>query len=284
MWRFLALMTAILASTSAARAEMQVAHDIHYGPDEKQIVEIYRPDSCSKPGSCPVTLWVHGGGWKHGDTTRKHASSMLTAWAEKGIVMVGVNYRLSPAVQHPAHVQDVAAAINWAKQNIGQYGGDPENISLLGHSAGAHLVALVATNRSYLGKYQLEPATALKNVFPIDTASFDLTQSSRFVKRLVRNAFGENEDVLKEASPIYNVHEGMRYPSFIIAATQVRKDAVQTSQELQQKLRDAKAHADLIIVDYPHAGQLKAHGMIAKDLANMDADLTRRLIDRVLER
>jgi len=228
-----------------------------------------------------VTLWVHGGGWRNGDTTKGSASNMLTQWANQGIVMVGVNYRLSPDVVHPAHVQDVAGAINWVHANISQYGGNPNRISLLGHSAGAHLVALVATNPTYLGEYGLSPKN-LQNVFPIDTASFDLTQPSQFVKRMIDDAFGTNEETLRDASPIWNVHTGGAYPSFIIAATKVRSDAVETSQILQKKLIEAGGSADLIIKDYPGARQLQAHGMIAKELADMDSSMTKTLINRVL--
>ena len=275
------LVVALWLAAAPVQAEVQVTRSHHYGEDERQIVDVYQPDAC-REHSCPVVMWVHGGGWKHGDTSGERSTEMQTAWANNGIVMVGVNYRLSPQVQHPAHVQDVAAAINWVVRNIGQYGGDPQHISLLGHSAGAHLVALVGTNPSYLGAYKLTPAGALENVFPIDTASFDLTKPSRFVERMVKSAFGTDEQVLREASPVWNVHKGQKYPYFFIAATKVRDDAVATSQELQGKLREAGASADLLVVDYPSVGKLRAHGMIAKDLANMDADMTKRLMGRVL--
>ena len=271
-----------LALSSPAQAEVNVTQSLHYGQDESQIVDIYQPDIC-KTKSCPVTMWVHGGGWRHGNMQGEKATEMMAAWADQGIVVVGVNYRLSPEYKHPAHVQDVASAISWVHNNISQYGGDPARISLLGHSAGAHLVALVATNPTYLAAHNLSPRN-LANVFPIDTASFDLTHPSHFVKRMITSAFGTDEAVLKEASPIWNVHEGSSYPPFIMAATKVRTDAVETSQILQKELRASGASAELMIVDYPHAGQLKAHGLIAKDLANLDCDMTKALIGRVLRK
>lgn len=280
--RFLPLALLLFIVPVAAAAAVDHTSGIHYGADERQIVDIYQPDIC-RNRACPVTLWVHGGGWRHGDMTGEAATNLQTLWAGQGIVMVGVNYRLSPQHMHPAHVQDVAAAINWVYHNIRRYGGDPRRISLLGHSAGAHLVALVATNPTYLGAYGLAPSQVLANVFPIDTASFDLTESSRFVRRLTKSAFGTDERVLREASPNWNVHPGGAYPSFIIAAAAARDDAVATSRILQDKLRQAGAAAELLVMDYDK-GQMKSHGAIAKDLTNLDSRMTRRLLDRVLGR
>ncbi|MDE1152648.1 MAG: alpha/beta hydrolase [Micavibrio sp.] len=281
--KYLCALMLLLAFATPAHADVTVSVSsiIHYGKDAKQVVQVYQPDIC-KNASCPVTLWVHGGGWKHGDATQGTATNMLTKWAQQGIVMVGVNYRLAPQVVHPAEAQDIAGAINWVYHNINQYGGDAQRISLLGHSAGAHLVALVGTNPAYLGAYNLSPGKNLANVFPIDTASFDLTKPSAFVQPMIENAFGTDKAVLKEASPIWNVHAGGSYPPFIMAATKVRSDAVSTSRLLKKELRDAGGSADLLIVDYPGASQLKAHGNIAKDLANLNCTLTKTLLARVL--
>lgn len=278
MNKFLFLCVFILSFPAMAAVSM--SKPIHYGADTNQIVQIYQPDSC-KGKICPVVMWVHGGGWKNGDTTNGRAAKMLTTWANQGIVMVGVNYRLTPDVMHPEHVKDVAAAINWVHQNIKGYGGDAKRISLLGHSAGAHLVALVATNPTYLKPYKLAPKD-LANVFPIDTASFDLTKPSRFVGRMVKEAFGTDEVVLKEASPIWNVEVGGEYPAFIIAAAKVRDDAVLTSQILQKRLREAGAPVQLMIRDYPKMGALKAHGAIAQELGQLDSTMTQALIESVL--
>ena len=263
-------------------AETKVTHSIHYGPNAAQIIDVYQPDGFQS-NKFPVVLWVHGGGWRNGDMQHGKAVEIMTTWAKQGIVVVGVNYRLSPQYMHPAHVQDVAAAINWVYHNIDRFGGDPSRISLLGHSAGAHLVALVATNPTYLNAYGLSPNKVIANVFPIDTASFDLTHPSRFVSKLVREAFGTDEAVLKEASPIWNVHSGSNYPAFIIAATQVRNDAVETSQILQQKLREAGGSAEFMVINYPNLGQLMAHAKIAEDLANPNCEMTKTLWHRILE-
>lgn len=280
MQKFLFLI--ILLFPALARADVAVTHNIHYGQNAAQVVDVYRPDAC-RDTLCPVVLWVHGGGWKHGNMQRGPATKMMTTWAEQGIVMVGVNYRLSPAFKHPAHVEDVASAISWAHDNIADYGGDAARLSLLGHSAGAHLVALVATNPRFLAAHNLTPAGAIKNVFPIDTASFDLTQPSDFVKSMVDVAFGTDEAVLHDASPVWSVTENGSYPAFIMAANKVRQDAVDTCRALKRKLVAAGGSAEFLIVDHPGLRALEAHGQIAKDLQDMNADMTKRLIARVLQ-
>jgi arylformamidase len=261
--------------------EVLITRDIHYGSDPLQTVDVYATNYC-KLNTCPVVMWVHGGGWKRGDTGGTSSTDMQTLWARQGIVMVGVNYRLTPDVQHPALVQDIAAAFNWTTSNIAQYGGDKRRISLLGHSAGAHLVALVATDPRYLAAYGLKISTDIRDVFPIDTASFDLTdKSSVFVSALVKDAFGTDPAVLNDASPIWQVNAKGAYPPFLIAATSARPDAINTSQTLQAKLRSANDSADVMVMDYGNAGQLQAHGLIAEDLANLDSAMTKALLRRV---
>lgn len=266
-----------------ARAEVDITRKIHYGSNNAQIVDVYQPDQCRNT-KCPVVMWVHGGGWKNGDTSGKQSTELQTVWANQGIVMVGVNYRLSPEVMHPGHVEDVAAAINWVHDNIGKFGGDNNRISLLGHSAGAHLVALVTTNPRFLAKYGLNPGRDIRNVFPVDTASFDLTKTTFLVGRRVRQAFGSDPEVLRDASPIYQVVEGGSYPAFILSAVSTRDDSVETNRTLQQKLQAIGANAEFMIVDFSgHKGWPLAHGQIAVDLKDLDKDLTKKLLRRVLE-
>lgn len=279
--RFLIATVLAVLCTHPAYADVKITRKIHYGANAVQTIDLYQPDQC-KNTSCPVVMWVHGGGWRNGDTSGRRSTDMQTKWASQGIVMVGVNYRLSPDYTHPAHVEDVASAIAWVHDNIGKYGGDRNQISLLGHSAGAHLVALVATNPRFLGAHGLTPARALRNVFPIDTASFDLSNPSRFVSRMVRSAFGTDSKVLADASPIQQVTSSGSYPAFIIAAAQNRRDAVDTTRLLEKKLRSSGTPVEVVIMDYPGTSQLKAHSLIASDLMNIDNTMTQKLLSRVL--
>jgi acetyl esterase/lipase len=99
----------------------------------------------------PVVVVVHGGAWVMGDNRCCGLYSSVGHFlASQGYGVVLPNYRLSPTVRHPAQVQDVASAVAWTRRHIAERGGDPRRIYLLGHSAGGHLVALLATDESYL--------------------------------------------------------------------------------------------------------------------------------------
>lgn len=105
---------------------------------------------------CPVLLMIHGGGWVMGD---KNCCGLYPAvarfFASRGLVVLCVNYRLSPTVKHPIHVRDLAQAFAWTRNRVATYGGDPGRIFVVGHSAGGHLAALLATDETYLREHGL---------------------------------------------------------------------------------------------------------------------------------
>lgn len=100
---------------------------------------------------CPVVILVHGGAWIMGDNRCCGLYSSVGEFlASQGIAAVVPNYRLSPTVKHPEHIKDVARAFAWTRKHIGEHGGRADEIFLIGHSAGGHLVALLATDERYL--------------------------------------------------------------------------------------------------------------------------------------
>src|SRR5438270_10644137 len=110
----------------------------------------------------PVLMFVHGGAWTSGN--KNLYGPLGQRFAANGIGTAIINYRLSPAVQHPAHAQDVAKAFAWTHKNIGKHGGRADQIFISGHSAGGHLVALLATDESYLKAHKLG-ISDIKGVF-----------------------------------------------------------------------------------------------------------------------
>lgn len=250
--------------------------DVCYGTAQQQKLDVYSAIGAKGGETRPVVIWVHGGGWRHGDKDNRSGTNLCKTWANAGVVMVNLNYRLTPDVVHPAHVEDVAAGIAWVHKNIASRGGDPKRIFLLGHSAGAQLVALVATNPQYLSAHGLSPRTTLAGVMPIDTASYDLTSTeSPLVRRMIADAFGNDPEVLAGASPLRQakLHRD-ECPPFIIAVVKQRPDAVHESNALNEALPKSQ----LIVMDYPRSGQLKAHGEIARDLTDTDNTMTRQLL------
>lgn len=99
----------------------------------------------------PVVVLVHGGAWMMGDNRHYGLCSSVGEFlASRGIGAALPNYRLSPGVKHPEHVKDVARAVAWVRTHLPEYGADASRLFLVGHSAGGHLVSLLATDETYL--------------------------------------------------------------------------------------------------------------------------------------
>ncbi len=204
---------------------------------------------------CPVVLLVHGGAWMSGDNRCCGlCSSVGELLASQGIAAVLPNYRLSPGVKHPEHVRDVARAFAWARDHVADYGGRPDRIFLLGHSAGGHLVSLLATDEKYLqaeglrggdvkgvisvsGVYRIPAGkleVALGGASPLAVGLDEMTPVRGeggwgITRRLglpgiplsvnvFGPAFGEAPEVRQDASPVNHVRPGL--PPFLLLAAE----------------------------------------------------------------
>ncbi len=196
-----------------------VTHDVRYaatpGVDPYfQSLDIYAPRDGK---AMPVVLFLHGGGWTRGD--RKEVGAQPRLFNDNGIVLVSVDYRLSPAAVHPAHVDDVASAIAWVHANIAKYGGDPDRIIVMGHSAGSHLAALVATDPGPLERAGLKLSN-LAGAISLDGSAFDIPDrilkgGEKLAQNCVR-AFGPDPAVQADASPINHIHKDAGIPPFLL--------------------------------------------------------------------
>lgn len=241
----LTLLTPLSAQAEPRETTLKNIPYIESSTLKKQQLDLYLP--AQKTKNAPVHIFIHGGGWNIGDKKTVKAKE-AKVYTDKGIIVVAPNYRLSPDVQHPAHVQDIAAAISWVHKNISKYGGNPKNMVLSGHSAGAHLVALLGTDAKYLAHHKL-PLNMFKAIIPIDTASFDLSlpEKKRLVKRWKKRAFGTNIKNLKNASPLHqNIKQELS--PFTITVTSKRPDAIASSQALAKKINQSGGNAKLIII------------------------------------
>src|SRR5262249_24390060 len=160
----------------------------------------------------PVLMFIHGGAWRIGDKSHFGLySSVGMSFAEQGVGTVVPNYRLSPKVVHPAHVQDVARAFAWTHRNIKKYGGNPKQSFLSGHSAGGHLAALLATDDTYLKAEGLS-LKDVKGVMPL-SGLYEVTHHGVFTPM-----FGKDLEVRKKASPLH--HARADAPPFLIIYAQ----------------------------------------------------------------
>ncbi len=195
----------------------------------------------------PVMVFIHGGGWRRGD---KAGGDLTKArhFVGAGWVYVTVNYRLSPAVRHPAHIEDIAAAIAYVHENVAKWGGDPARIHVMGHSAGAQLAALVATDDRYLKAHGLG-LDVLRGVVLLDGAGYDifslLQEPRELQKRMYEAAFGKEPAGWKDASPIAHVAAGKSIPAFLILPIAVREESIQQSEKLAEALKAAGSRAEV---------------------------------------
>lgn len=159
--------------------ERRVVADVPYRADgdPKHRLDLYRPDDAATPA--PVVVFVHGGGWNTGDKNLTLGTNDLYAnlgryFARHGVLAAVVNYRLLPSVDWRAQTEDVAEAVAFVRKNAARYGGDPQRLFLMGHSAGAQLAARIALDPSWLEAAGL-PERSVCGVVSVSGAGFDLT-------------------------------------------------------------------------------------------------------------
>jgi acetyl esterase/lipase len=197
-------------------ANTAVTSNISYTSEKNvlQTLDVYAPRDAK---NAPVWVFVHGGGWTQRD--KDEVGSQPKLFNEAGIIVVSINYRLAPAVRHPTNAQDVAAAIAWIHSNIQRFGGDPAKIVLMGHSAGSHLVALVATDDRLLAAHGMH-RNILAGVVSLDGSAFDIPdrikKGSQKIVENCRRAFGEDEAVQSDGSPVNHVKGDFPLPSFLL--------------------------------------------------------------------
>ena len=243
--------------------EVEVVADVPYyeakgGDPNKRKLDLYLPRGHK---DYPVLLFVHGGGWTKGD--RKGFEKLGRMFAKNGVGTAVISYRLTPEVQHPGHIEDVAGAFAWTQQNIAKHGGRPDKMFLSGHSAGGHLVALLATDETYL-KAQKLTLGDVKGVIPISGV---YTLSTGHFTRV----FGEDEEVRRKASPQTHVR-GNLPPMLVLVAAKESANFIKMAEEFAEALTKAKSTAECI------KAADRNHGTIAASLANEDDPTTQAML------
>jgi len=197
-------------AASVSDAKLVRARDVPYGKHSAQRLDIYATEGVR----APVMVYVHGGGWRAGDKNRVGRKAMFFTGMDW--VFVSINYRLLPDGKHPRNVQDVAAALAWVHEHIAKYGGNPGKLFLMGHSAGAHLAALVATDGRWLREVG-QDLRIVRGVISLDTNGYDLPAlMADGPARLYHQVFGEDPSVWRDASPIHHVEKGTGIPPFLL--------------------------------------------------------------------
>ena len=189
------LLLTLAAAPAAGQSGMTAHRDIDYidgvdYADDKDTLDVLMPVGAS---NAPVIVFFHGGALQNGD---KRAGEVLASTlVAEGIGVVTANYRLSPAVMHPAHIEDATAAFVWTKRHIAEFGGDPDRVFVGGHSAGAYLAVLMSLDPSYLKAHGMG-LRAIRGALPVSPFLY-VEETARDRSKTV---WGTDEKVWLQAS------------------------------------------------------------------------------------
>ncbi len=233
------------AGEPAPPARTAVIADLVYGSvDGKELtLDVAVPAGA---GPFPVVILVHGGGWtggsKEGDT-----APLLAPLTAGGFTCLAINYRLAPAHRWPACLEDVLAAVRWARAHASQFNGDPTRIALLGYSAGGHLATFAATVVDERARVQ-----AVVGLAPLTDFVQELPQRGNILGRAQRGLLNRPEELtpesiglLRELSPVNHLRPGLP-PFLLVHGDADRSVPYEQSVIFQSRLQAQGVACDLI--------------------------------------
>jgi acetyl esterase/lipase len=196
-------------------------------------LDLYIPAAAKQ---APTLVWFHGGGLTSNSKEKTEVTDFARYFAERGIIVVAANYRLSPQAKYPAYVEDAAAAVAWALKNIEKQGGDSRQVFVGGHSAGAYLALLVGMDERYLQKHQMHP-TDIAGYIPISGQT-----DSHWTVRAERG-IGRDEALIDESAPLFFAGKKTA-PMLLIVAEHDLEGRVQLNEQLLQAMHKG-GHTDV---------------------------------------
>lgn len=235
------------ATPVALPANVRAWRDQSYGSDPRQRYDVFVPQGATH---APVIVLVHGGGWRNGD---KGAANVVEAkvahWSALGYVVVSTNYRLLPDADPLVQARDVAAAIASAQRDNARWGADPDRFVLMGHSAGAHLSALLAASPAMLEQAKARP---VRGAVLLDSAMLD---TERFMTKqhppLYDDAFGGDPDYWRAASPYVQL-SAQAVPLLAVCSSRRRESCAQ-AHAFVARAKKLGRRAEVLEQDLSHA-------------------------------
>ncbi|MDQ2927077.1 MAG: alpha/beta hydrolase [Pseudomonadota bacterium] len=242
------------AATVALPSGARLLADQSYGSAVAQRIDVYLPAAEARPpGGSPILVMVHGGAWMIGDkSSRGVVGDKLAHWVGRGWILVSVNNRLLPEADPATQGDDVAHAIAYVQQHAPAWGGDASRMVLMGHSAGAHLVALLGASPARVASAGARPWLA---TIALDSAALDL--QGLMMKRHARfydQAFGIDPARWADASPTARI-AGDATPMLLVCSSIRIDDSCGQSQRFAAALAVRGIRAEVL----PEA---KAHNRI----------------------
>lgn len=247
------------AMTEIRREGIEVRRDIIYSKMTKvdtvrQSLDLYLPSSDSErcvaidsptcSTAAPIILYVHGGGWIAGG--KEQSLFKPLAFVPNGFVFASTNYPFLPKISVAEMAKSVADAVGWLRRHSTEFGGDPERIFLVGHSAGAHLVSLLATNTSFLEQAGV-PMASIRGVVSLDTLVYNLPKLiSSPAGGFHTQLFVGNKAFLEKISPWHHISDGADQTPFLIFYSDGRPDAINQTIPFGARMRSAGQEAIVV--------------------------------------
>jgi arylformamidase len=269
----LAILAVTIGSSCGWSAEPKAKRDIPYTQpaQERQTLDVYAP---AEGNNRPVVFWIHGRGWRKGD--KAGVQRKVQAFTNKGFVFASTNYRFAPDVTVKEMTGDIARSIRWVHDHATEFDGDPTSIIVMGHSAGAHLAALVCTDDRYLKAEEL-PLSIIKGCVPVDVSVYDIRKRLKDTggepPAAMKEVFGEDEDLYRELSPVTHIAKDKSIPPFLILHVADRSETKTQSHWFAGKLQEAEISAKVV------AAEGKTHGTINADLGLSDDPATKAVFE-----
>ena len=194
---------AAVAPAAAETYDVRVVRDVPYlqganYADGKDTLDLYLPEGRT---NAPVIVSYYGNQLMGGD--KSEDAYVGRRFAAAGFVTAVVNYRLSPAVSHPAHIQDAAASFAWVKRHITEYGGNADRVFVVGYSAGGYLAALLSTDPRYLAAHNLSPRD-IRGAVPV--SAFYWVEGRGVAPDRDKSVWGTDRNIWVDASPAHHLH------------------------------------------------------------------------------
>lgn len=210
-------------------------------------LNVFKPRKSSAE-KLPVIIFVHGGDWNSGN---KNTYGFLGRnFAKRDVVTVIPNYTLSPNANYDTMANQIAEVLKWTVSNVSEYGGDSNQIFLMGHSAGGHLIALISTNPKYLESISLIKGVILDDAAGLDMFSY-LQQYPPKSDNNYKTTWTQDPEKWKEASPLYYLSQDV--PPFLIYVGTKTYPSIKTQNaSFLKRLHDLQPNVSPIFLKKKH--------------------------------
>jgi arylformamidase len=228
------------------RYDAAVLRDVAYGAHARQRYDLYAP---AQTAGAPTIFYVHGGGWRRGDKIGT-LGTKAAHWTAAGAFVASTNYRLVPDADPVEQARDVGRALASAQAQVAKLGGDPNAFVLMGHSAGAHLVALLTSSQDLLRESGAKP---VRGQVLLDSGAIDVEATMQLMGKqpLFANAFGQDPAFWRLASPMRQLDA--RTAPILAVCAQERRESCSNNRAYLAKAQGLGTRTQLMPVALNHA-------------------------------